>query len=103
MMTEKPANLIPWDSMVVIIADGCIVESALFFAPRKYDKQTLTHHAYQELFEKHQITREQYTSSMEYYLSDEETARKLLEETEQRVNELASQLPPETSQQKNIN
>lgn len=101
MMKEKPKDLIPWDSMVVILADGCITESSLFFAPRQYDKQILTRYAYQELFERHHITREQYLNSMGYYFSDEESAQKMLDEIEQKVNELADQLPPDTSRREN--
>ena len=97
MMKEKPKDLIPWDTMVVVLADGCITESALFFAPRQYDKQILTRYAYQELFERHHITREQYMNSMGYYFSDEETGKKLLDEVEQKVNEMADQLPPDTA------
>ena len=97
MMKEKPKDLIPWDTMVVVLADGCITESALFFAPRQYDKQILSRYAYQELFERHHITREQYVNSMGYYFSNEESGKKMLDEVELKVNEWADQLPPDTA------
>lgn len=97
MMKEKPNDLIQRDSIISILADAYILESSLFFAPAEYDKQILTRQLYQELYAKHHISREQYVSSVEYYLSNEDVARELLTEVSQEVTNRVSELPPDTS------
>lgn len=102
MMKEKPDDLIQRDSMISILADEYIIESSLFFAPQEYDKQTLTRQLYKELFAKHNISREQYMRSVEYYLSNEDVAKDLLSEVSQEVANRETALPPDTAAPKEL-
>jgi len=76
---EKPDDLIPRDKMVNLIAESYIIESTVHTTTSDtVNKVELTKEYYRELFNRYHVTRKQYVSSIEYYVSEESSAEKLL-------------------------
>jgi len=65
---DKPENLIPRDNMVKVLADIQLIEASIKLNNnRKLKKEEYTYYYYQYLFEKHNITEEEFNISLEYY------------------------------------
>lgn len=77
---DKPDNLINRNTMVKIIAECYIIESTVHTAPDSVNKIAETRTYYREMFNRYKITREQFSTSMDYYLSEQSTADKLLKD-----------------------
>lgn len=77
---QKPDNLISRISLVNILAESYIIESSLHLSPNNdsITKDELARRYYKELFDRYQITNEQFESSIAYYISEEKSAEKLL-------------------------
>ncbi len=76
---EKPDHLINRITLVNILAESYMIESYLQMVP--YDsigKDELARQYYKDLFTKYKITNEQFESSIAYYVSEEKSAEKLL-------------------------
>lgn len=76
---EKPDNLINRITLVNILAESYMIESYLQMVP--YDsigKDELARQYYKDLFTRYKITNEQFESSIAYYVSEEKSAEKLL-------------------------
>jgi hypothetical protein len=76
---EKPDHLINRITLVNILAESYIIESYLQMVP--YDsigKDELARQYYKDLFQRYNITNEQFESSIAYYVSEEKSAEKLL-------------------------
>jgi len=93
---EKPVNLISHDSMVVILADVEVAESAL------RQKQNMGHEItdleeqyYHSVFRKHKITRGQFDSSLAYYKQDMAVMNKIYEDVITRLSLMESQIQAE--------
>jgi len=66
--TDKPENLIHRDKMVQVLADIQLIEASIKLNNnRKLKKEEYTYYYYQYLFEKHNITQEDFNTSLEYY------------------------------------
>lgn len=78
-MMEKPDNLINRISLVNILAESYMIESTLHLsAEDSIGKDELARRYYKDLFDRYQITNEQFESSIAYYVSEEKSAEKLL-------------------------
>ena len=77
---EKPDNLINRITLVNILAESYLIESTLQMTPAdsNYGKSDLARLYYKDLFDRYQITNEQFESSVAYYVSEEKSAEKLL-------------------------
>ena len=82
---DKPEDLINRNTMVDIIAESYIIESVIHTSPDSIDKPTMTNLYYCELFNRYHITKEQFISSMEYYISEQSSAEKLLSDASERI------------------
>ena len=74
--------------MVHIIAESYIIESTIHLAPDPMDRRTLTREYYKELFNRYKITREQFVHSIDYYVSEESSAEKLLSDASALVTKM---------------
>lgn len=90
-----PPNLIPYDSMVVILEKTFIIESIIYYTPPDSDRLSATRTLYADLFNQYGITKEQYISSINYYLADKSRAEQLLRDVSEKINETKSKLIPE--------
>ena len=76
---EKPDHLISRITLVNILAESYIIESTLQFSPTdSIPKDELARQYYKDLFDRYHITNEQFESSIAYYVSEEKSAEKLL-------------------------
>lgn len=76
---EKPDNLINRITLVNILADSYLIESTLQVTPTDtVHKDELSRRYYKDLFDRYHITRDQFESSIAYYISEEKSAEKLL-------------------------
>lgn len=78
-MLDKPDNLINRITLVNILADSYLIESTLqMTTPDSISKEDLARQYYKDLFDRYHITNEQFESSVAYYVSEEKSAEKLL-------------------------
>lgn len=76
---EKPDKLINRVTLVNILAESYLIESTLQMVPKdSINKEDLARLYYKDLFDRYQITNEQFESSIAYYISEEKSAEKLL-------------------------
>lgn len=84
---KKPDNLISRNTMVNIIAESYIIESIVSYNPAdtlyRYER---TKSYYKDLFNRYHVTREQFNSSILYYMGDEDQANKILSEASDLVS-----------------
>lgn len=83
---KKPDNLISRNTMVKILADCYVIESIVSFNPADtLNRYQSTKAYYKELFNRYQITREQFNTSLQYYMGDEDQSSKILSEASELV------------------
>lgn len=85
---EVPENLIDHDTMVDYVVECWLAESAIHNFGGKYEKQqqeTVTF--YDDFFKRHNITKEQFIHSLEYYMNDNVNTPIFIEECKQRLEE----------------
>lgn len=76
---KKPPHLINRITLVNILADSYLIESTLQFTySDTISKEELARMYYKDLFDRYHITSEQFESSVAYYVSEEKSAEKLL-------------------------
>ena len=85
---EKPDDLIGRNKMVELIAESYLIESSVHLAPDTVSRLLLTRLYYKELFNRHHVTRDQFVRSIDYYISEENSAEKLLTDASNRIAEM---------------
>lgn len=81
-----PADLIPRDSMVDIIADTWLLESSITEAQIDFSQlNEVVPALYDDFFKHHGITKDRFTHSIEYYLGDEKNAETFVRECQERL------------------
>ncbi len=76
---KKPPHLINRITLVNILAESYLIESTLqMTVPDSLSKDELARRYYKDLFDRYHITSEQFESSVAYYVSEEKSAEKLL-------------------------
>ena len=76
---KRPPHLINRITLVNILAESYLIESTLQMSTTdSIGKDELTRRYYKDLFDRYHITREQFESSIAYYVSEEKSAEKLL-------------------------
>jgi hypothetical protein len=90
---EEPADLIPRNEMIDIVVDAWFMESAIHNVVtdgRKLEPTTVT--LYKKFFEDHNITREQFIQSIEYYTGENKASENFIRECVQRLEERQEEL-----------
>lgn len=76
---EKPDHLINRITLVNILAESYIIESYLQLSlPDSVSKDEQARRYYKDLFDRYKITNEQFETSIAYYISEEKSAERLL-------------------------
>ena len=76
---KNPPHLINRITLVNILAESYLIESTLQMTiPDSISKDELARRYYKDLFDRYHITNEQFESSVAYYISEEKSAEKLL-------------------------
>ena len=101
---KKPPHLINRITLVNILAETYLIESTLQMTiPDSVSKEELARRYYKDLFDRYQITSEQFESSVAYYVSEEKSAEKLLNDasalivnkkSELMIDEYPTNIPP---------
>lgn len=101
-LQEKPSHLISYDEIVELTAYSYIIESESLLAPGYSDsaKQAYSGQLYQCLFENHDISKDDYIVSLEFYLKDEDQANKLNEDVSIRLEKLRQEYTGEKEEKK---
>ena len=83
---KRPDNLISRNTIVNIIAECYIIESMVSYnPPDTINRFESTKAYYKDLFNRYNVTREQFNTSVQYYLGDEDQANKILTEASELV------------------
>ena len=82
-----PAELIPYETMLDVLAESYIIEAMTNFSNMEINRYGYTRELYQDLFDEYQITEEQYETSIRYYVSEKEQAMKLYEDVAKKIEE----------------
>lgn len=91
--TMPPPGIIPADTMVQILVDIHLIEASLKVKhAKKEENERFTEYYYDQLFEKHNINREQFDQSIEYYERDAEMIDKIYERVITELNKIQSQI-----------
>jgi hypothetical protein len=83
---EIPSNIIPIDTMVQIQADVELIEAYLLSIRLKSERDSIGIIKYNELFQKHDLNREEYQRNLTYYLDHEVQMRELYTKTLEELN-----------------
>lgn len=99
---KKPPHLINRITLVNILAESYLIESTLqMTVPDSISKDELARRYYKDLFDRYHITSEQFESSVAYYVSEEKSAEKLLNDASALIvnkkNELMIDTPEPTA------
>lgn len=90
---KVPPGIIPADTMVQVLVDVHLIEASLKVKHvKKEENERFTEYYYDQLFEKHGITREQFDQSIEYYERDSELIDAMYERVITELNKIQSQI-----------
>ena len=78
---EKPEKLIPRNTIVKMVAECFVIENMVGYNPADtVNRFESTKAYYKDMFDRYQVTREQFNTSIQYYFGDEDMAEKILNE-----------------------
>ncbi|MBR6334293.1 MAG: DUF4296 domain-containing protein [Bacteroidales bacterium] len=83
VVAEKPENLINRKTMVQVLTDSYIAEALVYATLDSMslpETDNLIRASYKEIFDRYHITKDQFVTSIEYYISDKEVIEKMMEE-----------------------
>ncbi|GEM_PF-760711 len=86
-LTPKPGNLIPFDKMVNVMAESYVIESMIYYLPPDSDKTIITKSLYSDLFTKNKISKDQFNSSIKYYLAEKSSAERILKAVSNKIDQ----------------
>jgi len=90
---QVPADVIPREQMIDIVVDAWFMESVIHNTIKEYERlDPVSVTMYVEFFEEHNITKEQFTHSIEYYMRDDECSQEFLQECSERFEERKEEL-----------
>lgn len=96
----KPENLIAREKMILILADVEIVESALRQKQNTGQEINSTREVYYHtIFNNHQVSKEQFDSSLLYYKQDAETMNEIYEDVITRLSLMESEAQMESDEE----
>lgn len=91
---KKPDNLIPRNTMVNLIAESYLIEGLVCFnPPDTLNRLESTWGLYNDLFHRYHVTREQFNTSMQYYMGDEDVINKIMAEADGLLAKKRAELP----------
>lgn len=90
---RPPADLIPRNEMVDIITDMHLYDAVMKEKQKKHNKiSEPEYYMYQAVMKKHDITREQFESSLKYYQQDLEDFDKIYEDVIERLSKMKAKV-----------
>jgi hypothetical protein len=89
---KKSANILPMDSVAVMIADCYFLESEISVKQHAYDMKDYALVKYASFFEKRRITKEIFMDNVRYYITNEKYAEKMMNKVDEIVEQRAAAL-----------
>lgn len=90
---EIPADVIPREQMIDIMVDAWFMESVIHNTIKEYERlEPISVSMYKEFFEEHDITKERFEHSIEYYMRDDESSQEFVQACSQRFDERKAEL-----------
>jgi hypothetical protein len=90
------SNILPLDSVAVIVADAYFLESEIYVTQWKHDTKDYSLVMYDHLFEKHGLTKETFLENVKFYFTNKKYSEKIMNKVdeimEQRVAALRDSL-----------
>jgi len=83
VVADKPGDLIGRKEMVDVLTETYLAEAFVYAyldSVTLEESQNLTAAFYNDIYKRHNITKQQFITSMEYYVSDNELIQKMLDE-----------------------
>ena len=91
---KRPDNLIGRSTMANILAEAYIIESLITLNPEDtLNNVESARGYYHDLFERYHVTREQFNTSMQYYMGDEDAVNKLVKDANDILAATRKKLP----------
>jgi hypothetical protein len=82
---EKPVNLLSYEKVTEMVTDISLVESIVYLLPPDSDRLRVSREMYSTLFSGYGVDKDQFISSLSYYLADEDQSLKMLNTVEENV------------------
>lgn len=95
----EPDNLVEKEQLIPVLTDLSIIESVYqvkYIQVSRYS--TLLQREADSIFQKYNITREDYENSMEYYSHNQEEMLEIYQQVKKNIEKQRSELPPESEQ-----
>ena len=87
LTNNSSANILPLDSVAVIIADSYFLESEIYATQWKYDAKKQALAKYDFLFEKHGLTKETYLQNVRYYLTNKKLTNLMMNKVDEIIEQ----------------
>jgi len=88
----KKSDILPLDTVAVIVADCFFLEGEIHAKHWKYSAQDYSLVKYDSFFEKHGITKEVYVQNVRYYFLNKKYAEKIMSKVDELVEQRVSAL-----------
>lgn len=85
---EKPQGVLEPDKMVDLMVDMHLAEAVLHISPKQFSTKKDRLGVYYEVFQKHNITKAEMDSSLNYYMANAEEYRKIYDEVITRLQSI---------------
>jgi hypothetical protein len=82
---NRRSDILPLDSVAVIIADSYFLESEIYVSQWKNDVSDYSFSKYDYFFEKYGLTKETYLQNIRFYLTNKKYADKIMDKVDRIV------------------
>ena len=87
---QQPANLLPLDSVAVLVADCLYLESEIYVKQWQYDMKDYATAKYDTFFAAHEITKEILMDNVRYYFTHKKYSEKIMNKVDEIVEQRAA-------------
>jgi hypothetical protein len=87
---SKNSEILPMDSVVVLIAECYFLEGEICIKQWEYDTKDYSLVKYEDFFAKHKVTKEIFLQNVKYYLANPKYTEVFLEKIDRIVEQLAT-------------
>jgi hypothetical protein len=91
-LAQKKSDILPLDTVAVIVADCFFLEGELYIKQWSYDVKDYSSVKYDQFFEKHGITKEIFVQNLKYYFLDKKYSEKITGQVDELVEQRVSAL-----------
>jgi len=89
---RKNSQILPMDSVAVMIADCYFLEGEIYVKQHTYDMKDYAIVKYEDFFEKRKITKEVFVENVKYYFTNDKYAEKMMNKVDEIVEQRVAAL-----------